>query len=220
MPKPSKPTIELAVAGQKAKASTYNDNFQTMLDYVDECMDYAVLADLSNLDATGEAHFLRPNIGVRRNNGSSAGSLNRPIYVTSDGVATACSGLDSNMRCNSRTSITETKGDWVIAQGGSGTSGYRVWSSGFKECWGQSSVTSNTSNVAVTISMGSYSFSSVPTIITAECGAVAFSTNTQNYMWNRDCAHFGGTINRATTNSFYFSYSGGNAYKNWYAFGY
>lgn len=61
MPKPSKPTIELAVAGQKAKASTYNDNFQTMLDYVDDCMDYvtdyATFRDLSNLNATGEAHF-------------------------------------------------------------------------------------------------------------------------------------------------------------------
>ena len=57
MPKPTKPEIELAVAGQKAKASTYNDNMQSMLDYVDECMDYAVTADLSNLDATGEAHF-------------------------------------------------------------------------------------------------------------------------------------------------------------------
>lgn len=57
MPKPTKPEIELAVAGQKAKASTYNDNMQSMLDYVDECMDYAVTIDLGNLNSTGEAHF-------------------------------------------------------------------------------------------------------------------------------------------------------------------
>ena len=222
MPKPSKPTIELAVAGQKAKASTYNDNFQTMLDYVDDCMDYAVLADLSNLNATGEAHFLRPNIGVRRNNGSSAGSLNRPIYVTSDGVATACSGLDSNMRCNSRTSITETKGDWVIAQGGSGTSGYRVWSSGFKECWGlfdTDSTFTTVNNYQVTISMGSYSFTQLPIISTTNSFDAAFSADGTTFL-NSNGADFSGVLNRITNTSFYISRLSKSRQFGWYARGY
>ena len=60
----------------------------------------------------------------------SAGSSSTPCYM-SGGSWYSCSGLSSSLRCSSRTTIASTKPDMVISQGGSGTSGYRVWSSGF-----------------------------------------------------------------------------------------
>lgn len=93
MPKPTKPTLEQAVAGQKAKASTYNENFQAMLDYVDDCMDFAVDVDLSNLSATGENHFngkysIKEGYNVLASSGTSNLTNNSYNVVTPTGAIT------------------------------------------------------------------------------------------------------------------------------------
>lgn len=136
MPKPTKPEIELAVVGQKAKASTYNDNFQTMLDYVDDCMDYAVTADLSNLDTDGENHF--DTKYVKKTNVANKGSATTPVYFNASGVATACTGINTtNLCCTTKATTTSsassTKPAVVVENYVNGTSWYRVWSDGWIE---------------------------------------------------------------------------------------
>lgn len=196
--------------------------------------------DLSNLSATGEAKFANKtlsNIANISDNAQgllneiyqakitgSAGDSSTPCYM-SGGSWYSCSGLSSSLRCSSRTTISSTKPDMVIAQGGSGTSGYRVWSSGFKECWGSfDAPTTTTFNYTVTFSMGNYSFSNVPMVLVHvdENGHATGATNNvgQQNIWTST-----GCLNGRTTSSFTLcrttnSPSGITRYETWYAFGY
>ncbi len=196
--------------------------------------------DLSNLSSTGEAKFANTtlsNITSISSNAQtllnaiyqakitgSAGNSSTPCYM-SGGSWYSCSGLGSSLRCSSRTTIASTKPDMVIAQGGSGTSGYRVWSSGFKECWGSfDAPTTTTFNYTVTFSMGNYSFSNVPMVLVHvdENGHATGATSNvglQNIWTSTGC------LNGRTTSSFTLcrtttSLSGKTRYETWYAFGY
>lgn len=193
--------------------------------------------DLSNLSATGEAKFANKtlsNIANISDNAQgllneiyqakitgSAGDSSTPCYM-SNGAWYSCSGLSSSLRCSSRTTIGSTKPDMVIAQGGSGTSGYRVWSSGFKECWGlfeTDSTFTTVNNYKVTISMGSYSFTQLPIISTTNSFTSAFSANS-DAMTNTNGADFSGVLNRITNTSFYISRLVRIRQFGWYARGY
>ena len=210
--------------------------------YITDISDLSGLAnsDLSNLSATGEAKFANKtlsNIANISDNAQgllneiyqakitgSAGNSTTPCYM-SGGSWYSCSGLSSSLRCSSRTTISSTKPDMVIAQGGSGTSGYRVWSSGFKECWGSfDAPTTTTFNYTVTFSMGNYSFSNVPMVLVHvdENGHATGATSNvglQNIWTSTGC------LNGRTTSSFTLcrtttSLSGKTRYETWYAFGY
>ena len=151
----------------------------------------------------------------------SAGNSTTPCYM-SGGSWYSCSGLSSSLRCSSRTTISSTKPDMVIAQGGSGTSGYRVWSSGFKECWGlfeTDSTFTTVNNYQVTISMGSYSFTQLPIISTTNSFDAAFSANGTTFL-NSNGADFSGVLNRITNTSFYISRLSRSRQFGWYARGY
>ena len=193
--------------------------------------------DLSNLSATGEAKFANKtlsNIANISDNAQgllneiyqakitgSAGDSSTPCYM-SNGAWYSCSGLSSSLRCSSRTTIGSTKPDMVIAQGGSGTSGYRVWSSGFKECWGlfeTDSTFTTVNNYQVTISMGSYSFTQLPIISTTNSFDTAFSANGNTFL-NSNGADFSGVLNRITNTSFYISRLSRSRQFGWYARGY
>ena len=193
--------------------------------------------DLSNLSATGEAKFANKtlsNIANISDNAQgllneiyqakitgSAGDSSTPCYM-SNGAWYSCSGLSSSLRCSSRTTIGSTKPDMVIAQGGSGTSGYRVWSSGFKECWGlfdTDSTFTTVNNYQVTISMGSYSFTQLPIISTTNSFDSAFSAD-GTYFLNSNGADFSGVLNRITNTSFYISRLSRSRQFGWYARGY
>ncbi len=193
--------------------------------------------DLSNLSATGEAKFANKtlsNIANISDNAQgllneiyqakitgSAGNSTTPCYM-SGGSWYSCSGLSSSLRCSSRTTISSTKPDMVIAQGGSGTSGYRVWSSGFKECWGlfeTDSTFTTVNNYQVTISMGSYSFTQLPIISTTNSFDAAFSANGTTFL-NSNGADFSGVLNRITNTSFYISRLSRSRQFGWYARGY
>jgi len=193
--------------------------------------------DLSNLSATGEAKFANKtlsNIANISDNAQgllneiyqakitgSAGNSTTPCYM-SGGSWYSCSGLSSSLRCSSRTTISSTKPDMVIAQGGSGTSGYRVWSSGFKECWGlfdTDSTFTTVNNYQVTISMGSYSFTQLPIISTTNSFDAAFSADGTTFL-NSNGADFSGVLNRITNTSFYISRLSRSRQFGWYARGY
>ena len=193
--------------------------------------------DLSNLSSTGEAKFANTtlsNITSISSNAQtllnaiyqakitgSAGNSTTPCYM-SGGSWYSCSGLSSSLRCSSRTTISSTKPDMVIAQGGSGTSGYRVWSSGFKECWGlfeTDSTFTTVNNYQVTISMGSYSFTQLPIISTTNSFDAAFSANGTTFL-NSNGADFSGVLNRITNTSFYISRLSRSRQFGWYARGY
>ena len=193
--------------------------------------------DLSNLSATGEAKFANKtlsNIANISDNAQgllneiyqakitgSAGDSSTPCYM-SNGAWYSCSGLSSSLRCSSRTTIGSTKPDMVIAQGGSGTSGYRVWSSGFKECWGlfeTDSTFTTVNNYQETISMGSYSFTQLPIISTTNSFDTAFSANGTTFL-NSNGADFSGVLNRITNTSFYISRLSRSRQFGWYARGY
>ena len=151
----------------------------------------------------------------------SAGDSSTPCYM-SNGAWYSCSGLSSSLRCSSRTTISSTKPDMVIAQGGSGTSGYRVWSSGFKECWGlfdTDSTFTTVNNYQVTISMGSYSFTQLPIISTTNSFDAAFSADGTTFL-NSNGADFSGVLNRITNTSFYISRLSRSRQFGWYARGY
>lgn len=177
MPKPTKPEIELAVAGQKAKASTYNDNMQSMLDYVDECMDYAVLADLSNLDETGEAYFVKPDVAVTHTTNTAVGSSSNPVYVNSSGNVVACSSIDKSLLSAIPSIIKSYK---------SGHTCYRIWSDGFKEVWGYS----KGDNTTITFpNTGDYAFTNLNSIhiVTGIRGKSRWDGGGVNYSNETDC---------------------------------
>lgn len=128
MPKPIKPTLELAVAGQKAKASTYNENFETMLDYVDECMDYSLTADLSNLESVSENGENVLKTKFLQN--TTKGSDTVPVYVA-DGVTKAINVTNFfNSVANTFGTITEKSGS------ATSSSGYVKFNNGLLIQWG------------------------------------------------------------------------------------
>lgn len=203
MPKPIKPTLELAVAGQKAKASVYNNNFQDMLDYVDECMDYAVLADLSNLDETGEAKFVKPDVAVTHTTNAAVGSSSNPVYVNSSGKAVACSSIDKSLLSTI---------PYIIKSYISGRTCYRIWSDGFKEVWGYS----RGNNTTITFpNTGDYAFTNLNSIhiVTGIRGVSSWDGGGVNYSTETDCIPTitltGFTINQIM-----------NVYFDWYASGF
>lgn len=74
---------------------------------------------------------------------SSAGSSTTPIYINSSGTPTACSyslgSLASHSYQTSYSSVSSTSHSVVIKEYYSGTSGYRIWSTGYCEQWGVTS---------------------------------------------------------------------------------
>ena len=106
---------------QKGQANGYcplNENAIVPIQHLPE-LNYANM-DLSNLSATGEAHFVKPNVAVTHTANTSVGSSTNPVYVNSSGVATACGFTWSTIHA-------------VITKYNSGTSWYRVWSDGWIE---------------------------------------------------------------------------------------
>lgn len=99
-----------------------NNNWDIIDDAIKNATDLNGKAnsDLSNLSATGEAHFVKPNVAVTHTANTSVGSSTNPVYVNSSGVATACGFTWSTIHA-------------VITTYNSGTSWYRVWSDGWIE---------------------------------------------------------------------------------------
>ena len=133
----------------------------------------------------------------------------------------APTAIDYTFLIDSRTSITETKGDWVIAQGGSGTSGYRVWASGFKECWGVVSLTSMTYRYEVTFSMGGYSFINIPIILTTADRNTTSIPQTDGMAVNYSAlSAWSAALMKRDKGYFKFVGVGPDYNMQWYAFGY
>ena len=225
------------VPGTKARAQDVNENFVAVQDELnlkaekngDETQTFYVANATHDNEAVNKAQLDTAinesnNDKVTHTENSPVGSSTRPVYINASGEAIACNGLDSNIRCTSRTTISSTKPDVIIAQYQSGTSGYRVWASGFKEKWGRISVSSNTSDVAVTFNT-TYPFTTTPVVLTTVVGDNAFQTNSAS-VGGALIQAYAGNINRVSTTGFNFSYcykgtTNVNTHNySWYACGY
>lgn len=229
------------VPGTKARAQDVNENFVAVQDELnlkaekngDETQTFYVANATHDNEAVNKAQ-LNSAINESNNNkvthteNSPVGSSTRPVYINASGEAIACNGLDSNIRCTSRTTISSTKPDVIIAQYQSGTSGYRVWASGFKEKWGIASAPSTTrlSNYQVTFNT-SYPFTATPFVLTTVAGSKASAESSEGVGAGMVQA-FAGNLNRITTTGFYINRvwpensSGSVATKDyqWWAMGY
>ncbi len=226
------------VPGTKARAQDVNENFVAVQDELnlkaekngDETQTFYVANATHDNEAVNKAQLDTAinesnNDKVTHTENSPVGSSTRPVYINASGEAIACNGLDSNIRCTSRTTISSTKPDVVIAQYQSGTSGYRVWASGFKEKWGIVTASSTILNQQVTFNT-TYPFTSTPIVKTAVASGYEFKTNNSENTGGAFIASHCGTINRVSTTSFYFSriqadgtsIHAGNYH--WYATGY
>ena len=206
------------VPGTKARAQDVNENFVAVQDELnlkaekngDETQTFYVANATHDNEAVNKAQ-LNSAINESNNNkvthtqNTQVGSYIVPVYINSDGVATACSGIGSTIRCTSRTTISSTKPDVVIAQYQSGTSGYRVWASGFKEKWGIVSAPSTTRllNYQVTFNT-SYPFTTTPFVLTTVAGSKASPVNSEDVGHGMVQA-YAGSLNRITTTDFYIS---------------
>ncbi|MCQ2957369.1 MAG: hypothetical protein MJ180_00540 [Candidatus Gastranaerophilales bacterium] len=85
---------------------------------------------------------------------SSAGSSTTPIYINSSGTPTACSyslgSLASHNYQTSYSSVSSTSHSVVIKEYISGTSGYRIWSTGYCKQWGKITRASNDPVITIT----------------------------------------------------------------------
>ena len=135
----------------------------------------------------------------------ATGSSTTPIYINSSGSPTVCSyslgSLASHAYQTSYSSVTSTSHSVVIKEYVSGTSGYRIWSTGYCEQWGIASVSSITLNLSVSFTK---TFKSTPRVITtvSSTSSYASQSGTSNY---DGVTVRTGSVNRVSTTNFYIS---------------
>ena len=147
------------VPGTKAKAQEVNENFAAIQEELndkagkngDASQTFLVANATQNNEAVNKGQ-LNSAISTSINNvvthtvETEEGTLSRPVYVTSEGVATACTGIDtSNLCATSYSDVSATKPAVVKESKVNGSSWYRVWSDGWIEQGGRKTSSSPTS---------------------------------------------------------------------------
>lgn len=151
----TRPELHIAVAKQKSKASEYNDNFDMMLDYIDdsiqESKDYV---DGFMPDVTGQSGKFLTNNGTSTSwasifSGNQTFTGNNTFSGTNSftGNVTISGSSFNFTKCTTKATTTSTASNSkvaVIVQNyKNGNSWYRVWSDGWIEQGGAVSTTNN-----------------------------------------------------------------------------
>ena len=176
--------------------------------------------DLSNLSTTGEAKFVKSSVAVTHTAGTAVGSSTRPTYVNSSGIATACSGLDTDNLCRntiptSSAGATTTKPAVVIESryDSSAHTCYRLWSDKFLEQGGgmvafQQNVSGLSNTTQITL-LKPYGHKNYMVEVEHEYDGTPSTAAAYDY-----------TVNTVTSTSFRTYTSSGKHYLSWYAAGY
>lgn len=160
--------------------------------------------------------YANKDVAVMHTQNTAAGTTSRPIYVTSSGVATACSGIDvTNLCCTTKpttSSTASTTKPAVVVENyynSSAHTWYRIWSDRFCE-QGGSMISFSEQNQTVSLIKTYPSASSY----------TAFVLNIYDSKASTGSA-YSTTINGQFSSYFYvYLYASPKNYFNWYACGY
>ena len=182
--------------------------------------DSGAFPTLALYPAQGEAMVKLLASGNSRQGYSAALTSPQDLVLSSDcailltpGAGTGASGeqgvsVDGPLAAQSLTIGTKALGDFVVEQGTSGIWRYRIWASGLKECWGQSSAQRDIDRSwenkhyisAYVVERFPFSFSARPTVTVSACNdslvtaALSGNTNGQSvYFYLQSAGSVSGT---------------------------
>ena len=196
--------------------------------------DYAdrTLSNLTSISNNAQtllnAIYANKNIAVTHTTNTAAGTTSQPIYVTSSGVATACSGIDVTKLCcttkpTTTSSASTTKPAVIKENYINDTSWYRVWSDGWIEQGGYADV-SDMANSGITNANKKVTFAkqftSAPPVVITQKGKHSSSSIT--YIGTSGWGNTQELVINVTKNYFCTQVHSTSGYNgcSWYACGY
>lgn len=178
----TRPVLHIAVAKTKSKASEYNDNFDMMMQFVDdsiqESKDYV---DGFMPDVTGQSGKFLTNNGTTTSwfdifaaNNTFSGT------TTFSGDVTISGGTFDFPKCTTTPTTTSTASNTlpavVVLNYKNGSSWYRVWSDNFCEQGGYKTITSGANTVNLLKNFADTNYSPLVTIYESSTSGNYYAT--------------------------------------------